>query len=107
MSTVTASETTDISLDQSVVVTHHSSRNPGMPLTEAMFDGHMVNLSAAQRRAATLVTRRSIKKQWQAAWLVNALQCVDLTTLAGDGTRPIGKRVWALACRGAHVSLPE
>lgn len=99
MSTVTASETTDISLDQSVVVTHHSSRNPGMPLTESLFDSHMVNLSAAQRRAATLVTRRSIKKQWQAAWLVNALQCVDLTTLAGDDTAQRVDRLCAKAMR--------
>jgi deoxyribose-phosphate aldolase len=61
-------------------------RNPGTPLTLAWFEGHQVNTSAAERRAATIGTRRSIKKEYQAAWLVKALQCIDLTTLAGDDT---------------------
>jgi deoxyribose-phosphate aldolase len=45
-----------------------------------------VNTQAAERRAATLTTRRSVKKEWQAAWLVNAIRCIDLTTLSGDDT---------------------
>ena len=45
-----------------------------------------VNLSAVERRAATLTTRRTVKKEWQAAWLVKAITCIDLTTLAGDDT---------------------
>jgi deoxyribose-phosphate aldolase len=61
-------------------------RNAGMPLTFAMFAGAQVNTSAAERRATTLTTRRSVKKEYQAAWLVKALQCIDLTTLAGDDT---------------------
>lgn len=61
-------------------------RNTGTALTLAWFEGAQVNTSAAERRAATLTTRRSVKKEFQAAWLVKALQCIDLTTLAGDDT---------------------
>jgi deoxyribose-phosphate aldolase len=50
-----------------------------------VLDTH-VNPSATQRRAATLGKRRSIKKEWQAAWLLRAVTCIDLTTLAGDDT---------------------
>jgi hypothetical protein len=45
------------------------------------FEDVQVNLSAAERRAASLPARRSVKKNYQAAWLVKALQCIDLTTL--------------------------
>lgn len=62
------------------------TRNPGMPLRVEWFDDVQVNLSAAERRAATLGSRRTVKKEYQAAWLVKALQCIDLTTLAGDDT---------------------
>ena len=61
-------------------------RNPGTPLTPKWFDCIQVNHSAAERRAATLGTRRSVKKEYQAAWLVKAVTCIDLTTLAGDDT---------------------
>lgn len=74
-------------------------RNPGMPLDTAMFDGHAVNRSAAERRAATLTTRRTVKKVWQAAWLVNAVRCIDLTTLAGDDTEGRVRRLCAKARR--------
>ncbi len=62
------------------------TRNAGVKLTPEWFDGHQVNTSAAERRAATLTTRRSVKKEYQAAWLVKALTCIDLTTLSGDDT---------------------
>src|SRR5689334_21972539 len=61
-------------------------RNAGTPLHVDWFDDIKVNLSAAERRAATIVTRRSVKKEYQAAWLVKAVQCIDLTTLSGDDT---------------------
>jgi deoxyribose-phosphate aldolase len=61
-------------------------RNMGTPLRPEWFEGVQVNLSAAERRAATMATRRTVKKEYQAAWLVKALQCIDLTTLAGDDT---------------------
>ena len=44
------------------------------------------NQSAIERRAATLGTRRSVKKEFQAAWLARAISCIDLTTLSGDDT---------------------
>ena len=55
-------------------------RNPGMPLEIAMFEGHAVNRSATERRAASLGARRTVKKEYQAAWLINAIRCIDLTT---------------------------
>ncbi len=61
-------------------------RNAGTELAQERFDHMDVNLSATERRAATLTTRRTVKKQWQAAWLVRAIECIDLTTLAGDDT---------------------
>ena len=64
-----------------------------------MFEGHAVNLSAAERRAATLGTRRSVKKAHQAAWLVNAIKLIDLTTLAGDDTKERVQRLCAKAAR--------
>jgi deoxyribose-phosphate aldolase len=56
-----------------------------------------VNTSAVERRAATLTTRRSVKKEFQAAWLVRALTCIDLTTLAGDDTPGRVRRLCAKA----------
>jgi len=76
-----------------------AGRNPGMPLDLAMFEGHAVNRSAAERRAATLGGRRSVKKAHQAAWLVNAVRCIDLTTLAGDDTPARVRRLCAKARR--------
>jgi len=60
--------------------------NPGMPLDMAWVNTANVNLPALIRRAATHKTRRSVKKMHQAAWLLRAAQCMDLTTLAGDDT---------------------
>jgi deoxyribose-phosphate aldolase len=61
-------------------------RNPGMPLDMDWVRQVRVNLSAVERRAATIPTRRTVKKEWQAAWLLRAITCIDLTTLAGDDT---------------------
>src|SRR5713226_4828947 len=56
-----------------------------------------VNLSAVERRAATIVTRRTVKKDWQIAWLLRAISCMDLTTLSGDDT---DERVRRLCAKG-------
>ena len=61
-------------------------RNPGIPLDMGWVRATIVNRSATQRRSATLATRRSVKKEWQAAWLLRAITMIDLTTLAGDDT---------------------
>ena len=65
---------------------HNIERNPGAPLDPSWFEGVGVNLSAVERRTTTLAARRSVKKEYQAAWLVKAITCIDLTTLAGDDT---------------------
>jgi len=65
---------------------HNRPRNPGVPLAPDWVEGVRPNTPAALRRAATLTTRRTVKRQWQAAWLVNAIRCMDLTTLGGDDT---------------------
>jgi len=61
-------------------------RNQPTPLDLGYIYETRVNPSASRRRAASLGTRRSIKKRWQAAWLLRAITCIDLTTLAGDDT---------------------
>lgn len=61
-------------------------RNAGTPLNLDQVEGITVNRSAVERRAATLAGRRTVKKEWQAAWLLQAIRCIDLTTLSGDDT---------------------
>ena len=56
-----------------------------------------VNLSAVERRAATLPGRRTVKKDAQAAWLLKAVTCIDLTTLNGDDTDGRVRRLCAKA----------
>ena len=41
-----------------------------------------INLSAIERRTSTLTKRRSVKKEYQAAWLLKAITLIDLTTLS-------------------------
>src|SRR5712691_12733358 len=62
------------------------TRNPGIPLDMDWVRQVRVNRSAVERRAATIPTRRTVKKEWQAAWLLRAITCIDLTTLQGDDT---------------------
>ena len=72
-------------------------RNPGTPLDCDSFKP--VNTPAAKRRAASMVARRALKGQYQAAWLLNAIACMDLTTLAGDDTPDRVRRLCAKARR--------
>ena len=67
-------------------MTSKHNRNPGVPLDLDWVMGAHVNKSAVERRVATLPLRRTVKKDWQAAWLLRAVTCIDLTTLAGDDT---------------------
>lgn len=69
-----------------LVLSDSTHRNPGMPLDAGWVTGSAVNRSAVERRAATIGTRRTVKKAWQAGWLLRAITCIDLTTLAGDDT---------------------
>jgi len=61
-------------------------RNPGTDFEPERFGHIRINRSACERRAATLGKRRTVKKDFQAAWLLRAVTCIDLTTLAGDDT---------------------
>ena len=66
-----------------------------------------VNTSAVERRAATLVTRRTVKKEWQMAWLLRAITCMDLTTLSGDDTDERVRRLCAKARQPLQNELVE
>lgn len=84
-----------------------SDRNPGMALDGDWVAGAQVNRSAVERRAATLGGRRSVKKEWQAAWLLRAITCIDLTTLAGDDTPGKVRRLCLKARQPVRTDLLE
>lgn len=72
-------------------------RNPGTPLDLEWVAATRVNRPAVERRVASLPGRRSVKKDWQAAWLLRAISCMDLTTLSGDDTPGNVRRLCAKA----------
>jgi deoxyribose-phosphate aldolase len=74
-----------------------NNRNPGTPLDLDWVAGAHINKSAVERRVETLPKRRTVKKDWQAAWLLRAVTCIDLTTLAGDDTPGRVRRLCAKA----------
>lgn len=80
-------------------------RNEGIPLDMDYVRGLNINRSAVERRAATIGTRRSVKKEWQAAWLLRAVTCIDLTTLAGDDTPGNVQRLCAKAMNPVRQDL--
>jgi deoxyribose-phosphate aldolase len=82
-------------------------RNPGMPLDLEWLEEVRVNRSAVERRTATLRTRRTVKKEWQAAWLLRAVTLMDLTTLSGDDTPGRVRRLCAKARRPVRSDLLE
>src|SRR5882672_7103086 len=71
--------------------------NRGVPLNLDWVNAVRVNTSAVERRAQTIGTRRTVKKDWQAAWLLRAITCMDLTTLSGDDTDERVRRLCAKA----------
>lgn len=78
-----------------------------MAYSPELFDRLRINRSAVERRAATLPARRAIKKQYQAAWLLKAISCIDLTTLAGDDTPGKVRRLCQKARRPVRRDLLE
>ncbi len=94
-------------MDKSAATNLHPPRNKGTPLHPEWFENIQVNLSASERRAATMTTRRTVKKEYQAAWLVKAIQCIDLTTLAGDDTDQRVHRLCAKAKRPLRTDIVE
>ncbi len=88
---------TKTQLPQLTPVAHLHDRNPGSALDLDWVASVQANTSAIERRAATLGGRRSVKKDFQAAWLCKAIACIDLTTLAGDDTAGRVRRLAAKA----------
>ncbi len=82
-----------------------SERNPGMALDLDWVGAAQANTSAIERRAASLGARRTVKKDYQAAWLLRAITCIDLTTLAGDDTKARVKRLCDKARRPLRDDL--
>jgi deoxyribose-phosphate aldolase len=82
-------------------------RNQGMPLNLDVIHNLRINKSAVDRRVATIGTRRSVKKEFQAAWLLRAISCIDLTTLSGDDTPGNVKRLCAKAQQPVRKDLLE
>ncbi len=78
---------------------HALEPNRRIPLNLDWVEEIRVNTSAVERRAATIGTRRSVKKDWQAAWLLRAIACMDLTTLSGDDS---AERVRRLCSKARH-----
>src|ERR1700756_628263 len=83
------------------------SANRGTSLNRDWVESVRVNLSAVERRAASLVTRRTVKKDWQIAWLLRAISCMDLTTLSGDDTDERVRRLCAKARQPIQQELVE
>ncbi|MEP3920241.1 deoxyribose-phosphate aldolase [Ascidiaceihabitans sp.] len=79
-------------------------RNPGMALDLDWVARVQANTSAIERRCAALPARRSVKKTHQAAWLLKAVSCIDLTTLSGDDTE---MRVGRLCAKAKHPVRAE
>lgn len=101
-------QTLDVSLFGDTSLAHFRGKslqpNRGVPLNPDWIEDVRVNTSAVERRAATLGTRRTVKKEWQAAWLLRAISCMDLTTLSGDDT---DERVRRLCAKGRHPLQEE
>src|SRR3989475_628429 len=93
--------------ERDVEVHRRPVRNPGAPLDLESVRALRVNRSAVERRAATIPTRRTVKKQWQAAWLLRAITCMDLTTLQGDDTPGNVLRLCAKARRPLRDDLVD
>ena len=84
-----------------------SARNKGIELDLDWVSSIQANTSAIERRASSIGSRRSVKKQYQAAWLLQAVKCMDLTTLSGDDTPGRVKRLCAKAKHPISKKLLE
>src|SRR2546422_7236754 len=93
--------------ERALRVAAQPGRNPGVPLDLDWIRAVRVNRPAVERRAATIPTRRTVKKEWQAAWLLRAVTCVDLTTLQSDDTPTNVLRLCAKAKRPVRGDLLE
>lgn len=85
----------------------HEPRNPGMELDLDWVARVQANTSAIERRASTISGRRSVKKDYQAAWMLKAITLIDLTTLAGDDTWGRVRRLCAKAAHPVRTDILE
>lgn len=85
----------------------HAARNTGVAFDLAWIEDMHINLSASERRVASLPGRRSVKKEAQAAWLLKAVTCIDLTTLSGDDTAARVRRLCAKAKQPVRQDILE
>ena len=81
--------------------------NSGIPLDLNWMREVRVNTSAVERRVQTQVARRTVKKEWQAAWQLRAISCMDLTTLSGDDTDERVRRLCAKARQPIQPDLVQ
>jgi deoxyribose-phosphate aldolase len=95
--------TIDTRFPESMLQEHDSWARPDLDWVKAI----AVNKSAVERRVATLGGRRTVKKEWQAAWLLKAITCIDLTTLSGDDTEGKVQRLCAKAKSPVRTDLLE
>ena len=87
---------------------HGIARNPGMALDLGFLESmRNVNRSALERRIASLTKRRSIKGDNQAAWLLRAVSCMDLTTLNSNDTEERVRRLCAKAVNPFRRDIAE
>jgi deoxyribose-phosphate aldolase len=89
------------------LVRDEEGRNAGLPFDRDAVLSAGVNRSAVERRAATIPTRRTVKREWQAAWLLRAITCLDLTSLSGDDTETNIKRLCAKALHPVRDDILE
>jgi deoxyribose-phosphate aldolase len=84
-----------------------AARNAGVAFDLDWIEDMRINLSASERRVASLPGRRTVKKDAQAAWLLKAVTCMDLTTLAGDDTGARVRRLCAKARSPIRADILE
>jgi len=106
LNTITGSPSRDAT-GTGLVPQHGHARNPGMALDLDWVAAVQANTSAIERRAATIGGRRSVKKDWQAAWLLKAISLIDLTTLSGDDTPGRVQRLCAKARQPVRAEMLE
>jgi len=82
-------------------------RNPGVDFDESWFKDIRLNFPGIKARADTLGKRRSVKKEWQAAWLLRVVSCLDLTTLSGDDSSANVKRLCFKGAKPIREDLVE
>ena len=82
-------------------------RNPGYPLDLDWVERVRMNRSALERRAGSIGARRTVKKDYQLAWLLKAITLIDLTTLNADDTPGRVERLCAKARNPLRADIVE